>query len=121
MPSDVNYDDVCSFNWLTGLARMKISNKEKDIKKNDSSFELHDQWLAAVQSSYLINMFDNFHSMFPEKLRAVKTADDVVQYVLTMLEEFGIELYFNPESQSSTREGDDLFIYCQVFFIYVKY
>ena len=49
---------------------MKISNKEKDIKKNDSSFELHDQWLAAVQSSYLINMFDNFprKNLGPSKL-----------------------------------------------------
>ena len=48
MPKEINYDDVCSLPWMTSLTGIKVSNKEKDIKKNDASFELHDQWIAAV-------------------------------------------------------------------------
>ena len=94
---------------------MKISNKENDIKKNDSSFEVHDQWITAVQTSYLVNMFDNFNSMYPEKLAAVETAEHVIEYILDMLNEFQVELYFDPKRKVVEKPGeDDLFKYCQV-------
>ena len=44
MRHEINYDDQISLAYLTALTRMKISNKGKDIKKNDSSFEKHDQF-----------------------------------------------------------------------------
>ena len=115
MPHDVNYDDGGTLPWLTALARMKISNKEKDIKKNDSSFELHDQWIASVQSAYLINLFDNYHEEHPDRLSAVETADDSINYVLEMLDEFGIEFMYDGDCKKrNDYVGDDLFRYCQV-------
>ena len=95
---------------------MKISNKEKNIKKNDSSFEKHDQWITAVQSSFLVNMFDNFVEKFPERLEQVSSTEDTVKFVLDMLEEFNIQLYFDPiEKELGDQTGeDDLFVYCQV-------
>ena len=98
MPSEINYDDVLTLPWVTALTGMKISNKEKDIKKNDSSFELHDQWIATVQSSYLLNMFDNFNDMYPEKLDAVQKTEDVIDYMMSMLHEFQVQVFFDPES-----------------------
>ena len=115
MKQEVNYDDVLSLAWLTALTRMKVSNKEKDIKKNDSSFEKHDQFLAAVQSSYLINMFDNYHEKNPDKLKNVDTTEDAVNFVLELLDEFDIQLFFDPNRNYMQKEGeDDLFLYCQV-------
>ena len=148
MPNEINLDDPLSLGWLTALTRMKISNKEKNIKKNDSSFEKHDQWIAAVQSSYLINMFDNFVDKFPEKLEQVSSTEDTVKFVLSMLEEFNIQLYFDPkEKEPGHQTGedadpgepgpgkagpgepgpgkadngeDDLFVYCQVSLLLYK-
>ena len=115
MPSEVNYDDVVTLPWMTAMARLRISNKEKDIKKNDSSFELHDQWITTLQSSYLINMFDNYHEKYPERLVAVETAEDSISYALEMLEEFGIDIFYDGDCQESDEyKGDDLYRYCQV-------
>ena len=116
MPNEINYDDPLSLAWLTALTRMKISNKEKNIKKNDSSFEKHDQWITAVQSSFLVNMFDNFVEKFPERLEQVSSTEDTVKFVLDMLEEFNIQLYLDPiEKDLGDKTGeDDLFVYCQV-------
>ena len=96
MPHEVNFDDVLSLAWLTSLTRMKVSNKEKDIKKNDSSFERHDQFLTAVQSSYLVNMFDNYVDKNPDKLRGVESTEEAIKFILDMLDEFKIKLYFDP-------------------------
>ena len=116
--NEINYDDILSLPFVTALTGMKVSNKEKDIKKNDSAFELHDQWITAVQASYLVNMFDNFNSMYPDKLLAVEKAEDVIRYMLDMLEEFQVQLYYEPDKQMIERDGeDDLFKYCQVIFI----
>ena len=47
MPSLVNFDDVGCLAWLSSICNMvKISNKPKEIKKNDNSFEHHDQVTA---------------------------------------------------------------------------
>ena len=32
---EVNMDDKLSLPWLAALTRLKVTNKEKDIKKND--------------------------------------------------------------------------------------
>ena len=116
MKHEVNFDDVLSLPWLTSLTRMKVSNKEKDIKKNDSSFKRHDQFLSAVQSSYLVNMFDNYLEKYPERLERVDNTEDAVKFVLDLLDEFDIQLFFDPSRKEPEKKKgeDDLFIYCQV-------
>ena len=116
MKNDRNFDDILTLPWLKELTRIKVSNKAKDIKKNDSSFERHDQFLAAVQASYLINMFDNYIEKFPESLTSVKTTEDALNFVRSLLEEFDIQIFHDPSLQEpEQKEGeDDLFKYCQV-------
>ena len=72
MRKEINYDDEVSLLWLAYLTNMKVTNKAKEIKKNDSSFERHDQFLAEVQTSYLVNMFDNYLEDNKELLDAVE-------------------------------------------------
>ena len=116
MKNDRNFDDILALPWLTELTRIKVSNKAKDIKKNDSSFERHDQFMAAVQSSYLVNMFDKYQDQHPEKLESVKNTKEAMKFVLDMLDEFDIQLYYDPSRvEPGQQEGeDDLFQYCQV-------
>ena len=52
MKNKINFDDVMSLAHLPALARMKISNKGKEIKKKDSSFERNNQFISAVQSMF---------------------------------------------------------------------
>ena len=116
MKEEVNFDDVLSLAWLTALTRMKVSNKEKDIKKNDSSYERHDQFITAVQSSFLVNMYDNFNEKFPDRLENVDNTVEAIKFVHDMLEEFRIKVFFDPVTKDSDpeEEEDDLFVYCQV-------
>ena len=116
MKQEVNFDDVLSLAWLTSLTRMKVSNKEKDIKKNDSAYERHDQFITAVQSSFLVNMFDNYNEKFPERLESVDNTEEAIKFIHDMLEEFKIQVFFDPVTKDSDAEveEDDLFVYCQV-------
>ena len=116
MKKEINLDDVLTLPWLAALTRVKISNKGKDIKKNDDSFERHDQFIAAVQTSYLSNMFDNYVDAHPEKLDSVSNTTEVVKFVLDMLDSFNIELFFDPSKPELEKKSgeDDLFVYCQV-------
>ena len=44
MKQEVNYSDIGRLSWLASITnKPSISNRPKDIKKNDSSFEHHDQ------------------------------------------------------------------------------
>ena len=44
MPSLVNFDDIGCLAWISSICqKTKISNVGKEIKKNDNSFEHHDQ------------------------------------------------------------------------------
>ena len=115
MKNTINFDDKISLPWLTALTRVKVSNKAKDIKKNDSSFELHDQFIAAVQTSYLVNMFDNFMEKNAQLLGKVCDTDSAVMFVHEMLDEFGIQLFFDPSKGGRDKlEGeDDMFLYCR--------
>ena len=115
MKNEVNFDDKLTLSWLTEDCRMKVSNKAKDIKKNDSSFEKHDQFIAAVQTSYLVNMFDNYMEENSKLLDEVKDTDSAVNFVLGMLEAFDIKLHYNPsEPTLEKKKGeDDMFVYCQ--------
>ena len=115
MKREINFDDVLSLPWLAALTRMKVSNKGKEIKKNDSSFERHDQFLAAVQTSYFVNLFDNFSEEQPEQLHCIKSMEDLVKFVLDMLSSYAIQLYYDPTIQEADRseDEDDLFQYCQ--------
>ena len=98
MRHDINFDDKLSLPWLTSLTRMKVTNKAKEIKKNDSSFERHDQFLAEVQISYLVNMFDNYikKTECKNKLESVADCETAVIFVLGMLEDFNIQLFWDP-------------------------
>ena len=95
MKSDINFDDVLTLPWMSALTRIKITNKGKDIKKNDSTFERHDQFLTAVQKSYLVNLFDNYQNEHPERLAEVASLDETVMYIWEMLDSFGIQLRFS--------------------------
>ena len=115
MKHEVNFDDKLSLPWLTSLTRVKVANKAKDIKKNDSTFERHDQFIAEVQKSYLVNMFDNYQNDNKGKLEAVASNESAVAFVLDMLDAFNIQLYFDPTKPMAERERgeDDLFMYCR--------
>ena len=115
MKSEINYDDKISLPWLAALTRVKVSNKGKDIKKNDSTFEKHDQFIAAVQTAYLGNMFDNYVSKNPTLLDQVTTTAGAIDFVLNMLSDFNIELYYDPSKPVKAREEgeDDMFDYCK--------
>jgi hypothetical protein len=55
MPSLVNFDDVGCLAWLCSISnKHKISNKSKEIKKNDNSFKHHDQviWSKPTLTPY---------------------------------------------------------------------
>ena len=45
MKKEINFEDVMSLAHLPTLARMKISDKGKEIKKKELSFERHDQFI----------------------------------------------------------------------------
>ena len=115
MKHEVNFDDKLSLPWLTSLTRVKVANKAKDIKKNDSTFERHDQFIAEVQKSYLVNMFDNYQNNKIGKLEAVASNESAVAFVLDMLDAFNIQLYFDPNKPMAERQKgeDDLFMYCR--------
>ena len=113
MRLEINFDDILSVAWLASLTRGKVSNKSKDIKKNDSSFELHDQFIAAVQAGYLVKMYGNFIRIYPTKLDDINSLNDVVRFILDMLSYFKKKLYFDPESEAE-EDIDDLYAYCQV-------
>ena len=115
MKNDINFDDVLSLAWLAALTRIKVSNKGKDIKKNDSSFEKHDQFLAAVQASYVHNMFDNYQEEHGESLASINSTKDVVTYIIDMFNYFDIQIFFDPSKNLVARkEGeDDLYYYCK--------
>ena len=103
------------FHWALNY-REAVYTKGKEIKKNDSSFEKHDRFLAAVQTSFLMNMFDNYQEKHSEKLANVNSTEGVVNYVKKMLEFYDIQLFFDPAKQESDPGvgEDDLFHYCQV-------
>ena len=115
MKHEINFDDKLSVPWLTALSRMKISNKAKDIKKNDSTFERHDQFMASVQTSYLANMFDNYMVENSEILEEVTDQKSAVKFVLGMLDSFGVQIYYDPSmADPEKKEGeDDMFVYCK--------
>ena len=116
MRKEINFDDKLSLPWLTSLTRMKVTNKAKEIKKNDSSFERHDQFLTEVQISYLVNMFDNHmqSSFNKERLEAVGGCEAAVSSVLSMLDEFNIQLFYDPKKSKPEKKGeDDTFNYCR--------
>ena len=115
MKQEINFDDKISLPWMAALTRVKVSNKAKEIKKNDSSFERADQFIAAVQASYLGNMFDNYMIGNPEALDDVDSEHAAVEFVLRMLDGFNIELYFNPAKPvlETAGEEDDMYKYCK--------
>ena len=92
MPSVINFDDALTLSWQASMARIKVANKAKDIKKNDSTFELHDQFAAGVQACYLANMFDNFSVEHPTKLDSVDSCQGVIDYIKEMLSFYDIQL-----------------------------
>ena len=45
-----------------------------------------------------MNMFDNFVELYPQRLVAVETEEDVIKFMLDMFEEYDIELFYDPNS-----------------------
>ena len=84
---------------------MKVSNKGKDIKKNDSSFERHDQFLAEVQTILLLNMFDNHDVQDPGKLKDANSYATVVSYMLNFLDVYDVQLYSETSSRDERGRG----------------
>ena len=122
MRQEINFEDVLSLSWSASLARVKVSNKSKDIKKNDSTFELHDQFISAVQESYFVNMYDNYIKCHPLALEDIKSSDDVVEFIHDMLASYNIQLYFDPDHElKEEEEFDDLYVYCQVSNIFAMH
>ena len=115
MKNEINLDDKLSLPWLTALTRVKVTNKAKDIKKNDSTFERHDKFLTEVQKSYLMNMFDNHMEKNKGKLLEVNSFDSSISFVLDMLEDFNIMLFYDPNKPLPEKQKgeDDMFIYCR--------
>ena len=76
---------------------------------------MHDQFLGAVQTSYLLNMFDNYMEKNAKKLEAVKDTNSAVSFVLGMFDDFGVQLFFDPsKSVPEKKKGeDDMFSYCK--------
>jgi hypothetical protein len=108
-------DDKLSLPWFSALTRVKVTNKAKEIKKNDSSFERHDQFLAEVQTSYLLNMFDNYQMVDKDKLAAVDSYESALTFVLGMLDAYDVQLFFDPEKPlpEKRRGEDDMYVYCR--------
>ena len=115
MKNEINMDDVLSLPWCVDLNRMKISNEEKKIKKNDSSFEAHDQYIATVQRSYFLNMFDNYVKTYPDKLAGVSNTQETICFMREMFQDYDIALFYDPSKQDDKTSGfDDLHTYCKV-------
>ena len=106
-------DDKLSLPWFSALTRVKVTNKAKDIKKNDSTFERHDQFLAEVQIGYILNMFDNYMMENRDKLDAVENFESAVVFVLDMLEDYDVHLYYDPERKLPETDDDDMYVYCR--------
>lgn len=126
MPSTVNFSDIlCMAELASRTDQTKISNKEEHIKRNDSSFERHDQFIAEVSSAYGVNAFDNYDQMYPERLDEVSDLATATQYMIDMMDEFGIleNLFYNPalhdptQMMQSEEAHDDCYVYCRAGFI----
>ena len=90
-------------------------NKATEIKKNDSTLERADQFIAAVQAAYLGNMFDNYVTINPEALQDVTSEETGIGFVMGMLDAFNVQLYFDPSNlvHQKQKGEDDMFDYCK--------
>ena len=53
-------------------------------------------------------MFDNYVDKNPDKLRGVESTEEAIKFILDMLDEFKIKLYFDPyceEPEKIVRTG----------------
>ena len=82
----------CQYLGLLHSVRIQVSNKGKDIKKNDSKFEKHDQFLAAVQPRFLLNMFYNYPRANEEIPGQTRSTDELVTFILEMFNYFGVQI-----------------------------
>jgi hypothetical protein len=129
MPDMTNFDDEICLAQLAARAGKgdMLSNEEKKIVKNDSSYERHKQFAEEVGTTYGLNLFDNYDNKNPEKLDAVVNEKSAVQFVLEMFDNFDVtaNLFYNPaiHDAKQARDGcdkegeDDMFAYCREGFI----
>ena len=115
MPQMANFEDRGCLSYMAHLMeKTNISNNPKEIKKNDDSFERHDQFLAAVASQALGNMWENWVLARPSVVGEVRDKQSAVDIVLQMLHHFGVidRLTFDPERVEEVElPEDDLFSY----------
>jgi hypothetical protein len=129
MPDVTNFDDeICMAQLAARAGKIDmLSNEEKKIVKNDSSYERHSQFAEEVGTAYGLNLFDNFDTNYPEKLDSVVDEKSAVQFILEMFDEFDVtaNLFYDPSihdtsqaRDTSVKEGeDDMFVYCREGFI----
>ena len=115
MPNVANFEDQGCLAFLAQLAeKTNISNRKEDIKKDDASFERHDQFYGAVAGQALANMWQNWVQARPSLVEEVKDKQSAVDLVLQMLNHFGIieRLTYNPNRvEEQQLPEDDLFEY----------
>ena len=117
MPNVANFEDRGGLAYLAQLTEKTFfSNKKDEIKKDDSTFEKHDQFVAAVAGQALANMYVNWVKERPDMAEGVKDKESAVEYVLQMLHHYGVLdlLTYDPERRAAeeARTGeDDLFSY----------
>lgn len=115
MPNVANFEDQGCLAYLAQLAeKTNISNRKEDIKKDDSSFERHDQFYSAVAGQALANMWQNWVQARPSLVEEVVDKQSAVDLVLQMLNHFGIleRLTYDPDRvEEQQRPEDDLFEY----------
>jgi hypothetical protein len=113
MPSLANVNDQGSLAWhATITGKNRISNKTKDIKKNDSSYEEHKQFFCALAEQALGNLLDNALKEDPELLSHVKDEKTAVESVVTLLDSYGVlERMLYQQEYHQERPTDDLFCY----------
>ena len=93
----------------TGLNSWLSNKKPKIVKVGN--FERHHQHLLAWQSTFLLNMFDNFVKTRQVDLGKVWTRAEVVELILQMLETYGAIWYWDPEYLDPMAEkACDLFL-----------
>ena len=125
MKDENNMTDECYLSKLKArVGQDGLLHPEKNkIVKNDSSYERHKQFYMGVGRMFGLNMFSNYDKLHPEKLDAVKTKAQALEYILDIFAEYGItdNLFFNPaihdpdqmEASEAKAGEDDLFIYAR--------
>ena len=97
MPKKAMMEDEGTLPEMVAIAGIQgISNEEKKI---GSSFEKHDQLLMCIGHLYVANMFKNVVRDDPTALDGIVNEETAIEFVLNMLDQYDVELYFDPNKE----------------------